>query len=76
MSYDIIINNGLYFDGTGTPGAIRHIGIRDGKVEVLSLSPLEGAGCPAVIDAKGQWLTPGFLEIHSHYDAEVIAAPH
>ncbi|MDH0623779.1 amidohydrolase family protein [Pseudomonas chengduensis] len=75
MSYDIIINNGLYFDGTGVPGAIRHIGIRDGKVEVLSLSPLEGAGCPEVIDAKGQWLTPGFLEIHSHYDAEVIAAP-
>ncbi|UZT80778.1 amidohydrolase family protein [Ectopseudomonas chengduensis] len=75
MSYDIIINNGLYFDGTGTPGAIRHIGIRNGKVEVLSLSPLDAAGCPEVIDAKGQWLTPGFLEIHSHYDAEVIAAP-
>ncbi|MDH1728092.1 amidohydrolase family protein [Pseudomonas chengduensis] len=75
MSYDIIINNGLYFDGTGTPGAIRHIGIRNCKVEVLSLSPLDAAGCPEVIDAKGQWLTPGFLEIHSHYDAEVIAAP-
>lgn len=74
MSYDII-NNGLHFDGTGAPGAIRHIAIRDGKVEVLSLSPLAEAGCPEVIDAKGQWLTPGFLEIHSHYDAEVIAAP-
>lgn len=75
MSYDIIINNGLYFDGTGAPGAIRHIGIRNGKVEVLSLSPLDGTGCPEVIDAQGQWVTPGFLEIHSHYDAEVIAAP-
>lgn len=75
MSYDIIINNGLYFDGTGTPGAIRHIGIRNGKVEVLSLNPLDDAGCPEVIDAQGQWVTPGFLEIHSHYDAEVIAAP-
>lgn len=73
MSYDII-NNGLHFDGTGAPGAIRHIAIRDGKVEVLSLSPLAEAGCPEVIDAKGQWLTPGFLETHSHYDAEVIAA--
>ena len=75
MSYDIIINNGLYFDGTGTPGAIRHIGIRNGKVEVLSLSPLDSTDCPEVIDAQGQWVTPGFLEIHSHYDAEVIAAP-
>lgn len=75
MSYDIIINNGLYFDGTGAPGAVRHIGIRDGKVEVLSLNPLDDAGCPEVVDAQGQWVTPGFLEIHSHYDAEVIAAP-
>ncbi|MBZ9667750.1 amidohydrolase family protein [Pseudomonas sp. LMG 31766] len=75
MSYDIIINNGLYFDGTGAPGAIRHVGIRGGKIEVLSLCPLDGTGCPEVIDAQGQWLTPGFLEIHSHYDAEVIAAP-
>ncbi|VXC49564.1 N-acyl-D-amino-acid deacylase family protein [Pseudomonas sp. 8O] len=75
MSYDIIINNGLYFDGTGAPGAIRHIGIRNGKVEVLSLSPLDATDCPEVIDAQGQWITPGFLEIHSHYDAEVIAAP-
>ncbi|WP_192980765.1 N-acyl-D-amino-acid deacylase family protein [Pseudomonas sp. EggHat1] len=75
MSYDIIINNGLYFDGTGAPGAIRHIGIRNGKVEVLSLSPLDATDCPEVIDAQGQWVTPGFLEIHSHYDAEVIAAP-
>lgn len=75
MSYDIIINNGLYFDGTGTPGAIRHIGIRNGKVKVLSLSPLDATDCPEVIDAQGQWVTPGFLEIHSHYDAEVIAAP-
>ncbi|MFG0418194.1 amidohydrolase family protein [Pseudomonas sp. zjy_8] len=75
MSYDIIIKNGLYFDGSGAPGALRHIGIRDGKIDVLALSPLDEDGCGEVIDAKGHWVTPGFLEIHSHYDAEVIAAP-
>src|SRR5690606_34211416 len=75
MSYDIIIKNGLYFDGTGAPGVQRHVGIRNGRIDVLSLSPLDESGCANVIDATGKWLTPGFLEIHSHYDAEVIAAP-
>jgi N-acyl-D-aspartate/D-glutamate deacylase len=76
MSYDIIIKNGLYFDGSGTaPGAPCHVGIRGGRIDAISASPLGEGGCPQVIDAAGKWVTPGFLEIHSHYDAEVIAAP-
>ena len=75
MSYDIIVKNGLYFDGSGAPGALRHLGIRAGRLDTLSASPLDEAGCPQVLDAAGKWVTPGFLEIHSHYDAEVIAAP-
>lgn len=75
MSYEIIIKNGLYFDGSGAPGALRHIGVKNGKVDAVSLSPLDESGCTEVLDAAGKWVTPGFLEIHSHYDAEVIAAP-
>ncbi len=76
MSYDIIIKNGLVFDGSGTaPGAPHHVGIRNGRIDAISASPLNESGCPQVIDAAGKWVTPGFLEIHSHYDAEVIAAP-
>ncbi len=76
MSYDIIIKNGLVFDGSGTaPGAPRDVGIRNGRIDSVSHSPLDESGCPQVIDATGKWVTPGFLEIHSHYDAEVIAAP-
>jgi len=75
MNYDVIIKNGLYFDGSNQPGQLRHIGIKDGRIDVLSLSPLDESGCPEVLDAAGKWVTPGFLEIHSHYDAEVIAAP-
>ena len=75
MNYDVIIRNGLYFDGSNQPGQLRHIGIKDGRIDVLSLSPLDESGCPEVLDAAGKWVTPGFLEIHSHYDAEVIAAP-
>ncbi|WP_435609416.1 N-acyl-D-amino-acid deacylase family protein [Pseudomonas knackmussii] len=75
MSYDVIIKNGLYFDGSGAPGEPRHLGIRDGRIDTLSLTPLDEDGCPQVLDAAGKWVMPGFLEIHSHYDAEVIAAP-
>lgn len=79
MAYDIIIKNGQYFDGDGDAsscaGAVRHIGIRDGKIAAVSESPLAEADCPRVIDATGRWVTPGFIEPHSHYDAEIIAAP-
>ncbi len=75
MNYDVIIKNGLYFDGSNQPGQVRHVGIKDGRIDVLSLSPLDESGCPEVLDASDKWVTPGFLEIHSHYDAEVIAAP-
>ena len=75
MSYDIIIKNGLYFDGSDAPGSLRHVGIKNGRIDTLSVSPLDESGCAEVIDASGRWVTPGFLEIHSHYDAEAIAAP-
>lgn len=79
MPYEIIIKNGQYFDGAGDAspdaGAIRHIGIREGKIAAISVAPLDESSCPRVIDATGRWVTPGFIEPHSHYDAEIIAAP-
>ncbi|MGH8530314.1 MAG: N-acyl-D-amino-acid deacylase family protein [Nevskiales bacterium] len=75
MNYDVVIKNGLYFDGTGAPGAIRHIGVRDGRVvEVSNLSLIEEKA-KRVIDATDRWVMPGFLDIHTHYDAEVVVAP-
>lgn len=73
--FDVVINNGLFFDGLGNPGALRHLGIRDGKLVTLSSEPLDTRGCPQVIDAKGCWVMPGFIDMHTHYDAELVAAP-
>jgi N-acyl-D-aspartate/D-glutamate deacylase len=73
--FDAIVKNGLYFDGTGAPGALRNLGIRDGKVVVASEAALDESGCPRVIDARSKWVMPGFVDVHTHYDAEVIAAP-
>lgn len=75
MSFDIIIKNGRYFDGSGADGALRHVGVRDGRIQAVSAQPLNEIGCPRVIDATDRWVTPGFIEPHSHYDAEIIAAP-
>ncbi len=75
MTFDAIIENGLYFDGTGAEPAIRHLGIKDGRVSAISVDPLDSVGCATVIDATDRWVTPGFIETHSHYDAEVLASP-
>lgn len=75
MTYDVIVKDGLWFDGTGRPPQRRNLGIRDGVVATVSAQPLDETGCPDVIDAKGKWVTPGFVDVHTHYDAEVLLDP-
>ncbi len=75
MSFDVVIRDGLWFDGRGSAPEVRSVGVRDGVVAAVSTEPLDERGCPDVIDAKGQWIVPGFLDIHTHYDAEVLLDP-
>jgi len=75
MSYDTIIRSGRWFDGTGAPSAIRNIGISAGHVTAVSAQELDETGCRNVIDAAGKWVVPGFLDIHTHYDIEVLEGP-
>ena len=72
---DLVIRNGRWFDGTGAPGAIRDLGIRDGVVVEVSTEALPLDGVPEVVDADGCWVLPGFVDIHTHYDAEVLVNP-
>ncbi|AKK28042.1 hypothetical protein AB431_16665 [Mycobacterium sp. EPa45] len=75
VSYDTIIRNGRWFDGTGAPSGIRDIGIRDGRVAVVSLRPLDVTGCDDVVEAGGRWVLPGMVDVHTHYDVEVLGGP-
>src|SRR6202012_2737392 len=75
VSYDVIIRDGLGFDGTGSQPQTRTLGIRDGVVCTVSSTPLDETGCPEVIDAKGKWVVPGFVDVHTPYDAEVLLDP-
>ncbi|WP_067817581.1 N-acyl-D-amino-acid deacylase family protein [Nocardia inohanensis] len=73
--YDTIIKNGRWFDGTGAPSAIRNLGIKDGRVAAVSAEPLDETGCGRVIDAADRWVLPGMVDIHTHYDVEVLLDP-
>jgi Amidohydrolase family len=75
MDLDVIIENGTLFDGTGAPGTRKHVGLREGKVALISEGPLPRGPNTRVIDATGLWVTPGFIDLHTHYDAEIELAP-
>ncbi|PTR30544.1 N-acyl-D-aspartate/D-glutamate deacylase [Rhodococcus sp. OK519] len=75
MNYDVIVANGRWFDGTGKGSSTRNLGIRNGRIATVSSEPLDESGCPRVIDAAGKWVIPGMLDIHTHYDVEVLLRP-
>lgn len=75
MSFDTIIRGGRWFDGTGAPSALRNIGIRDGRITAITPHELDATECPEVIDAVGKWVLPGLIDIHTHYDVEVLDGP-
>jgi N-acyl-D-aspartate/D-glutamate deacylase len=75
VTFATVIRNGRWFDGTGAPSAIRNIGIRDGHIAAITPEPLDESGCPHVIDATGKWVLPGIVDIHTHYDIELLDGP-
>lgn len=75
VTYDTIVRNGRWFDGTGAPSAVRNIGIRGGHIAIVTEEELDTSGCPQVIEASGKWVLPGMIDIHTHYDVEVLNGP-
>jgi len=72
--WNLLIRGALVFDGTGNPPRQEDVAIADGRIAARGAG-LDPAGAERVIDANGQWLMPGLLDIHTHLDLEVELAP-
>jgi len=75
QEYDLIIRNGTIFDGLKTPRFVSDIGIKDGKTATIGRIA-KGAVCKKEIDATGKNVCPGFIDGHTHYDAQIFWDPY
>ena len=66
--YDIVIKNGQIYDGTGNAPYHADIAIHDGKIAAIEPALTDSA--EQTIDAEGKIVTPGFVDVHTHYDGQ------
>ncbi len=69
MDFDLKITGGTIIDGTGRPGYAGDVALKDGKIAALGKVTGRAA---ETIDAKGRVVAPGFVDIHTHYDAQLL----
>ena len=68
MGYDVLIKNGTLIDGTGSPARHGSIAITNGQI--VEVGDIDG-GATQIIDADGAVVAPGFIDPHTHYDAQI-----
>ena len=69
MDYDLKITGGTIIDGTGSPARDGDVAIKGGKIAAVGEAPGKAA---TTIDAHGRVVAPGFVDIHTHYDAQIL----
>jgi len=73
MSHDLVIRGGHVLDGTGRPGFVAGIAIDGGMITAIGTAPARGV---EEINAHGLLVTPGFVDIHTHYDGQAVWDSH
>ena len=72
--WDTLIKNALVFDGSGSLPQAQDVAIHGGRIAAVGRN-LGVENANSVMDAQGQWLMPGMLDIHTHFDLEVELEP-
>ncbi len=67
--YDLVIHNSRICDGTGQPSFMGTLGVNDGRITYIGAET--GLAAQRTIDAEGLVLAPGFIDPHTHYDAQI-----
>ena len=74
--FDTVILNGTIVDGTRAPRFQGSIGIKDGAIAAISREALPASEAERVVDASGLIVAPGFIDLHTHYDAQIQWDPY
>ncbi len=73
MAYDILVRGGSVVDGTGSSPRTADIGIQGGRI--VRVGECAGARADRSIDARGLFVAPGFIDIHTHSDIGILVEP-
>jgi N-acyl-D-aspartate/D-glutamate deacylase len=74
LEFDIVIKSGRIVDGTGNPWHLADIGIKQGRITRIQ-KEIEPQSARRVIDSHGLIVCPGFIDIHSHDDVDLLLSP-
>lgn len=73
MTYDLVLRGGSVLDGTGAPAVTADVAVVDGRI--VDVGKLDASSAKRVLDADGAVVCPGFIDVHSHTDYTIAAAP-